>query len=276
MTESDYGPPVSQLLALGDPRDLDPEFDYLSLDLTWDQVPELIHLAQEWSEAWWDRTDDIVTWRPIHAWRALGALRAKAAVEPLVGVVARKDELDEDWIAEELPDVFARIGPPAVPALSAALADAAVGLWARVTLATSLGRVGEVDPEARQACVAALSGTLAGFAGHDPILNTFLIGGLVDLEAIDAAPLMEQAFAALKVDPSVYGDWEDVQISLGLLDERQTPPPNYFQEGLRITQPQLTQFQPEPQPSRSHARSQKKTKRKQQKAARRRQCKRKK
>ncbi len=33
---------------------------------------------------------------------------------------------------------------------------------------------------------------------------------------------MEQAFAAGLVDESVAGDWEDVQIELGLKDERET------------------------------------------------------
>ena len=38
---------------------------------------------------------------------------------------------------------------------------------------------------------------------------------------------MEQAFAADKVDISIQGDWEDVQIELGLLAERLTPQPHY-------------------------------------------------
>jgi hypothetical protein len=34
---------------------------------------------------------------------------------------------------------------------------------------------------------------------------------------------MEQAFVADRVDLSIMGDWEDVQIDLGLLEERLTP-----------------------------------------------------
>ena len=36
---------------------------------------------------------------------------------------------------------------------------------------------------------------------------------------------MEAAFAADKVDLSIRGDWEEIQIELGLLDERITPVP---------------------------------------------------
>ena len=60
-----------------------------------------------------------------------------------------------------------------------------------------------------------------------PGLNGFLINSLIDLRAVEAASLMERAFAADSVDISIMGDWEDVQIELGLLDERQTPKPHY-------------------------------------------------
>ncbi|MEZ4717386.1 MAG: hypothetical protein R2851_15070 [Caldilineaceae bacterium] len=36
--------------------------------------------------------------------------------------------------------------------------------------------------------------------------------------ALDRAPLMEQAFAQDRVDLSVNGDWQEVQIELGLLN----------------------------------------------------------
>ena len=46
---------------------------------------------------------------------------------------------------------------------------------------------------------------------------------LAELKVVEAAPLMEEAFAARRVDDMVMGDWEDVQIELGLLAERLTP-----------------------------------------------------
>lgn len=51
----------------------------------------------------------------------------------------------------------------------------------------------------------------------DPGLNGFIISDLVDLQAVQAAPIIKRAFAAECVDLSVMGDWEDVQIKLGLL-----------------------------------------------------------
>lgn len=49
----------------------------------------------------------------------------------------------------------------------------------------------------------------------------------MDLQAVESASIIEAAFVAKNVDISIHGDWEDVQIELGLLQERLTPAPNY-------------------------------------------------
>ena len=54
------------------------------------------------------------------------------------------------------------------------------------------------------------------FAVNDPEVNGFLVPSLVELKAIEAAPLIERAFAARCVDRMIMGDWEDVQVGLGL------------------------------------------------------------
>ena len=46
--------------------------------------------------------------------------------------------------------------------------------------------------------------------------NGFLIRYLIKLQAVEAAPLMERAFAADRADLSIVGDWEDAQVDLGL------------------------------------------------------------
>ena len=50
-------------------------------------------------------------------------------------------------------------------------------------------------------------------------LNAFLILGLVRLQSHDYLNEMEAAFEARCVDEMLMGDWEDVQIELGLLNE---------------------------------------------------------
>jgi len=45
----------------------------------------------------------------------------------------------------------------------------------------------------------------------------------MEFKVVEAAPLIERAFAAEKVDESVAGDWEDVQIEFSLLAHRTKP-----------------------------------------------------
>lgn len=226
MTDPNYPSPVSELLTLGDCR-LRSWPDYLALGLGPEHIPDLIRMALD-EELHWADSDSLEVWAPVHAWRALGQLRAEAAVEPLTRLLVRIDEFSDDWVGEELPEVFGTIGPSAIPALTDYLADPAHRLWARVAATHSLGEIGKQHPEARTDCIAALAEQLEHFAELDPMLNGFIISYLTDLKAVEAAPVMERAFAADCVDLVIQGDWEDTQIRMGLLQERQTPPPEFL------------------------------------------------
>jgi len=68
-----------------------------------------------------------------------------------------------------------------------------------------------------------LSSFLRDWQDQDPEFNAFVISRLMDLNATEAAPLMAAAFEAGAVDLSVAGDWEDVQVHMGLLPRRITP-----------------------------------------------------
>ena len=79
----------------------------------------------------------------------------------------------------------------------------------------SVEQIGTRWPEARPACVALLIEQLERFAENEPEVNGFLVAGLVDLHATEAASLIERAFAARHVDPTIMGDGEVVQAKLG-------------------------------------------------------------
>jgi hypothetical protein len=272
----DYNPPVAQLLALGDIRGQARQ-DYLALGLSAAHIPDLVRMAQD-DDLHWADSDSAEVWAPIHAWRALGQLGAVEAIEPLVAHLPRIDEVEDDWAMEEIPYALAGIGEAAVPALALFLADKRYGLWARVTAASSLGKIGEQHPPAREAAIAALVNGLKDYKTQAEELNGFIISYLVDLKAVEAAPLMEQVFAADKADISVQGDWEDVQIELGLLDKRLTPEPHYVwltAAQIRAEERQKAQFKAQMH-SRQQAKAKTKAKRKQAKQSRQKQRKKKK
>jgi len=221
-----YSPPVDRLLTLGEgPARAHPWPDYLEFGLHQEHVPDLIRMVTDDTLLWAD-SDSPEVWATIHAWRALGQLRAEEAVQPLVDLLPEVE--DSDWAMEELPVVFRMIGPPAMQALSTYAADSANELWTRIAAARGLREIVEEHPGVRDEVVAVLIQILEKWYRNDETLNAFLIHDLVELRATEAAPLMEQVFAEGRVDLAVRGDWEDVQVDLGLLPERRTPRPRFL------------------------------------------------
>jgi len=214
-------PLMEKLLALATPEIKQGWFDCEELGIGPEHVEELIGLAldEKLNSA---PSDSREVWVPVHAWRALGQLRAASAAEPLVRLLHRM-EAGDDWVGEELPRVFGMIGPPAIPPLSEYLRADDHSVYARVAAVHGLQCIGSDHPEVRDEVVAVLSGQLAAFEENGPDLNGFLISHLIDLHAVEAAPLMKQAFDADSVELFVMGDWEDAQVELGLKPAREKP-----------------------------------------------------
>jgi len=220
--EGQYRPPVDQLLGLGEPE-YDEQRNYAALGLSRGDVPALIRMA----------TDDLLhevpreslaVWAPVHAWRALVKLRAEEAIVPLTGLFRQLDDRMDDWISEDLPADLAEFGTPALDPLTAFLADASHGDWSRVAAARAIEEVGLEYPELRLDCVGRLAAHLERFAEQSETLNAFFVSSLWNLRAVEAMPVIERAFASGRVDESVMGDVEDVQIHFGLKTKREHPP----------------------------------------------------
>ena len=58
-------------------------------------IPALIDIAREWIGVE-ERLDNNTFYAPVHAWRALGQLRAVETVEPLLAMQKAMDELSPD------------------------------------------------------------------------------------------------------------------------------------------------------------------------------------
>ena len=215
-----YASPVNRLLSLGEPRRNESR-DYAALGLFADAVPELIRMATD--EALNDGPQKSkLVWAPVHAWRALGQLRAPEAIAPLLTLFQRADDSD-DWVMSDLPEALALIGAPAIEPIASFLADSTRGEWARVTAADALGHIGQAHPDLRADCVARLAKQLEKIADQPETVNTFVISALWDLRAVEAMPVIERAFASGRVDESVNGDLEDVQIHFKLKTKREHP-----------------------------------------------------
>jgi hypothetical protein len=223
MSLDTYHDPVAKLLTYGDCHEMDlhdwPNYPE-TVGLTIDDVPELIRMATD--PAFWELDDDrLEAWAPIHAWRALGQLQAEAAIAPLTQLF---HERDSDWITEEMPRVYAMLGAAAIPVLADYLSDDSHESLARNTAVDCLLNIAQSHPESRDACVAPMLRQLEAFADNDTDLNTILIADLLDLKAVEAAPLMEQALATENVDEFMVGTWAGIQVELGLKQESDFDP----------------------------------------------------
>lgn len=240
-----YPAPVARLLTLGEsPARQHPWPNYLEFGLTPAHIDDLIQMAldDDLNEA--DGESDEV-WAPLHAWRALAQLRAEKAARPLTQLLWRIDENDDDWVSEELPDVFGMIGPAAIKVLQEYLANSVNPMYARIAVADGLGKIAQQHPHARAECVHVLATQLSRFADQSRTLNAFIVSPLLDIKAVEAMDVIKQAFDADQVDLAVQGDFEDVQIEMGVLDKRITPEGRWNWDGERISEEEFQQQQRE-------------------------------
>ncbi len=219
----EYPPPLDVLLTLGASPHGTEWLDYRTKGIGSEHISDLIRMATDPALNLGDPNSPEV-WAPLHAWRALGQLRAEEAIGPLLGWLRPLyDDKYDDYALSELPQVFEMIGPAALPALEAALQEESRGCYALISIAKAIAAIGTAYREDRARCVAILTRKLEDAERNDPGLNGFIISDLIDLQAMESAPVIERAFAADGVDVTVAGDWHDVFLALGL---EGTPPPS--------------------------------------------------
>ena len=191
-------------------------------------------------------------------------MAAVEAVEPLIDL---RIDLDDDYLANEFSSVMASIGAPAIPALAAALGRDELDPIVRGAMAEAIGNVGEANPSVASGAATLIADRLERYAEHTAELNSLLVGALIDLRAVEHADVIRRAMTVGPIDEMFCGDWEDVQIELGLLGERITPrtrPPG-DDVGMSATPPNQPSM-----PSRERQNAKRKAKRKLAKASRRR------
>ena len=235
MPEHTYTEPVSKLLKLGRP-DNRGWHDYLKMGITRADIPELIRLVEDkelrWMESPADLPEggDLTEWyAQIYAWRALAQLKAEEAIPALLSILQEIDEYGDDWYGEESFEVFPMIGPAAIRPLAEYLADTKHGTWARVAASESLQKMVEAHPETREECATAIVSALQDYKDNDESLNGSMISDLLQMNAArEHIGLIEDAFKSGKVDEAVDGDFEDIQVRLGLIEKRSKPRLNPF------------------------------------------------
>lgn len=206
--------PIARLMELGKPTDTHEQAwpDYLSLGIGNEHISALLEIATDAELINIPDEDSVRGWAPVHAWRALGQLRAEEAINPLINLF--HGIRDNDWVIEEMPGVFAQIGTAAFLPLASYLRNTAYPTYSRLIAATAIKQMALNNTLVRDQAVDALAEQLHGFKQNSPGVNGVLIANLVDLAAFEHADLIHRAFAEGPVDRFLAGDWRDVKKKL--------------------------------------------------------------
>lgn len=208
MAHNSYNSPVKELLSIGDIRGSSTWLDYSSYGITSKDIPELIKMATDEKLNFADSNSTYV-WAPLHAWRALGQLRAIQAIDPLISLFEKLE--NDDWAIEDLPEVLGMLGKVAIPNLSRYLFDKSHGYMPKIICANCIQHIGMYDEKSKHLCIQVLSKALEDYLDNHPSLNAFYIWYLKDLGAKDKLPLIQKVYRKGKVDEQVIGSLEKVE-----------------------------------------------------------------
>ena len=214
---------INVLSPLGEPRDGQAWLDYTAYSLTSADVSILVKLVQD--DSFLDEAGNAY-WVPLHAWRALKAFMPQGVAALIEGFNLLAED---DWALEEIPLVIAAAKDKAFQPLITFLQDAENDTEARGLAAASLAQIALEHKNLRKTVVDHLVKSLQQTTAEDAVLNGHIIAQLVRLRAGEAIDAIRKAFHEQRVDITVGGDLEDIQMDLGLRTERSTPRPNYQQ-----------------------------------------------
>jgi hypothetical protein len=210
-----YTTPVSQLLQMGKVDFGKPHPNYLDLGIAREHIPDLCRLLLDMPLL--DLPSELPeVYAQVHAWRALGQLKAVEAIGALIKVLLMLDHDDDDYIQSELPDVFGMIGPDAIPPLVELLHNEQRGLYTRACAGESLAKIATAFPASSETCRLAFNGVLAHCKENDPTLNGFVVCNLVDIGAKTSIRAIRRAYSLDTVDEDIVGNLDEVEKLLGV------------------------------------------------------------
>jgi len=222
--ESKYSEKIQPLFELNRDGYMDEKSvnEYTKFNFTKEDIPELIELAmddrsEEIDYELYQKESDRLYFATIYAVRVLGKLGAVEAIEPLVNKMYLS--LDSDFYQEAMIYFLADIGVEALDFIENELLMVAED---KLTLFDGLKRIVEQNPQEHDRVEAFLLKYLETTEDNGSHL-AFAISQLVDISGAKHLDMIERIFETKEVDTMFNGDFEDIEIELGLKKERVHP-----------------------------------------------------
>lgn len=185
-----------------------------------DDIPLLLGLALE---------DGIYHTQRHFSYLALAALKRHADPELLPALIIWliREAADEDGIPYEFSDVFINIGPPAVDMLLQCARESPIDDLQDVFFSHAALASMQHNQYRRGDIIAALKQAIDDRLAYPVVDLTQLLQTMLDLRPTDELAYFREMYQPDKVDFGLSGDWEDIEIELGLRESRSTPKPDY-------------------------------------------------
>ncbi|MBK9710259.1 MAG: DUF1186 domain-containing protein [Kouleothrix sp.] len=208
---ADYAPPLDQLLRIGSPHEKpNTAAKIAQIGFTQEHVPDLVRMTRD-RALQLAKGDTDESWAPIHALAALERLDVGEHVADLMPLF----DLDSEWFGEGLPDVLKHAGASVLEPLRAYVQDTTRWIYGRTYALSTFSELVKLQPELRDQAIQILGETLTRASENDPYVNADIIHELTHLQAVEALPVIQQAFEQDLVDESVMGGWTEVLEALG-------------------------------------------------------------
>ncbi|MGB6219492.1 UPF0149 family protein [Haloferula sp.] len=161
----------------------------------------------------------------MHAWSILAHLGGKDGCQFLIDELEVSCSIDDEFFIIRFSDLMQAIGPSAVPLLMAVLKSGTNREGFLIEIASTLTDFARQDIE-RDAVLEAQVEMLRGDPRHRGLKGS-IIADLVELTKDRYLPEIRRAFEEKLVDVTINGDFEEVEIKLGLRSERAGPKPHW-------------------------------------------------
>lgn len=195
-----YPAPIAELLEWG--NDLDKHHDFADEQeyLSWKKfIPALTRMALDPGllHGW---PADRPSWAPWHAIHALGNLQAWESAPAL----AELADLEDDWVSDHLPHIWADMGIEAEPMLWLILDDRSASAKRRGLAAEGLHKMTADYEVLYNKVVKGFEKILQKEENFDASLNGHLISLLQSMDALEeVAPAIREAFEGNRVDSDI-------------------------------------------------------------------------
>jgi hypothetical protein len=216
-TDQPYAAPLDALLTLGDLREAGTVERRKALPIGQKHVAELVRMMRDRRLNTLD-SDQAEVWAPMHAAAILATLDLRDVFADVIPIF----DIEDDWRGDELAEAIGRVGAAAFPALQGSLRDRSRWEYARVSAASALGAMATSHPELREQVIAEFSQLVADRA-ETASFTSWIISELAHLHAVEALPVIRQAFESGHVDEFISGDWRAVLNEFGLTPEPGDP-----------------------------------------------------